>query len=126
MRIVIDTIAHVHQRYPTVGDWQFSQDGSRLGINISRMDNEDYEFLVALHEMIEAYLCRKHGITTQQVDEFDMNYEANRINGDESEPGAQPVAPYFKEHQAAENIERHVAVLLGVDWDTYDKHVEAL
>src|SRR5215467_14962981 len=44
-------------RYPTVGDWQFKPDGS-LHITVARMSDRRYEFLVGLHELVEALLCK--------------------------------------------------------------------
>lgn len=118
MNTRIDTIAHRYQRYDTCGDWRFSF--GNLRVTVSRLDNEDYEFLIGLHEMIEAYLCLKAGISQQSVDEFDTSFAGD------GEPGDDSRAPYWQQHRFATHIERQVAVILNVDWDDYSNAVAAL
>ena len=125
MKIQLRTIPHTEQRYETVGDWENLPDGS-LRISVSDMGNDDYAFLVAIHEAVEVWLCNKRGITDEAVSAFDIEYEKNRPEGDESEPGDHPDAPYRKEHFFATNIERMIALELGVDWEKYDKAVMSL
>jgi hypothetical protein len=92
LRIVIETVDHSKQRYPTVGDWQIDKAGD-LHITVSKMSYQRYEFLVAAHEMIEAYLAIHAGVSPKAVDRFDKAYEANRKPGDDSEPGDDPSRP---------------------------------
>ena len=125
MKIQLRTIPHSEQRYETVGDWENLPDGS-LRISVSDMGNDDYAFLVAIHELVEVWLCNKRGITDEAVSAFDIEYEKNRPEGDESEPGDHPDAPYRKEHFFATNIERMIALELGVDWKLYSERVESL
>jgi hypothetical protein len=124
LRIVIETIDHSKQRYPTVGDWQIGKAGN-LHITVSKMSDQRYEFLVAAHEMIEAYLAIHAGVSPKAVDRFDKAYEANRKPGDDSEPGDDPRAPYHKQHVFAEKVERLLAAELGVDWQAYDHEVSS-
>jgi len=125
MIISVITIPHDKQRYPTVGDWIWDKDGN-LCIFISNMKNWRYEFLVAFHELIEVMLCRERGIAQDQVDNFDLEYEARREEGDLSEPGDSPLAPYTNEHKFATKLERLMAEELGVDWSEYDQTVSSL
>ena len=125
MKIQLKTIPHSSQRYETVGDYWVDQNGVRH-IRISDMGNEDYEFLIGLHEQIEQHLCLKRGITEESISSFDIEYEKNRPDGDESEPGDHPDAPYRKEHFFATNIEHMIALELGVDWKLYSERVESL
>jgi hypothetical protein len=125
MHIELRTIDHGSQRYNTCGDWEILPDGS-IRISVSDMGNEDYAFLVAVHEALEVWLCRKRGISQASVDAFDIEYEKNRPGGDFSEPGDSPDAPYQKEHQFATHIERQLAQELGVSWDVYNDTVESL
>lgn len=102
------------QRYDTLGDWIWT--GSRLDIRLSREFCERdprYVLLLAVHEMVEAMLCRSAGISTQQVDAFDMSFTG------EGEPGDDPSAPYHYQHRAAEAAEKALAAELGVKWRTY-------
>jgi hypothetical protein len=123
-RIIVHTIPHAQQRYPTVGDW-FDAHGLTV-FRVSHMENELYERLVFIHEFIEQTLCMHRGIKEWNVDAFDMAYEDNRRAGDDSEPGDSALAPYHAEHCFATAIERRMADELGIDWDHYDKTVSAL
>jgi len=124
MHFDIKTIAKDAMRYETVGDY-FEQGGTNV-VRVANMGNRDYEFLVAIHEMIELWLCQKRGIDEPPIMAFDVAFEANRQPGNVDEPGDHPDAPYRREHRFAENIERLVAAELGVDWNEYTIAVETL
>jgi hypothetical protein len=125
MKIVIETIPHEEQRYPTVGDWQFKDDG--LYIKVSKMSEEKREFLVGIHEAIEAYLARDAGVKEEDVDAFDIDYEEQRAPEDtSSEPGDDPLCPVYRQHQIACGIERILACELKVDWNGYEDEIESL
>ena len=122
MEIRIKTIPSSEQVYPTVRDWRFDEQGN-LNIFVSDMGNWKYETLVAVHELVEALLCKDRGIKKEDVDDFDIEFEKNRVEGNEDEPGDDINAPYRKEHFFATDIERLIAGQLGVDWldwKTYD------
>ena len=106
-----------------MGDWQLKPDG--LHIFVSRMSDQRYEFLVGMHEAIEAYLCKQAGISQAAVDRFDQAYERRRKAGNDSEPGDDPKAPYHKEHMFASKVERMLANELGVRWNAYDREVSS-
>ena len=125
MKIQIETIPHDKHRYPTCGDWWYAADGT-LQIRVSALGNEDYEALVALHELVEVLLCKKRGITTEAVDAFDKAFEAARAPGNEDEPGDDPKAPYRKEHFFATNIEALMSAELGVNWQEYEARLNEL
>jgi hypothetical protein len=125
MTYLIQTISQEEQRYATIGDWQFVKaNGDQLNVKVSNLGNEDSEFLIAIHELVEAYLCRKAGVTTEQVDEFDMHYDEKFGNSGIDEPGENPNAPYFMQHFAADIIERTLASFLGVNWLDHEKRCE--
>lgn len=120
-------IAHRCQRYPTVGDWFWRY--TTLHIRISDMGNYKYNLLVSVHEQVEALLCWLDGVEEQAVTDFDIKFEDERakgMHGDCDEPGDDPDAPYFKQHQTATRIERFMASELGVNWEEYDAAVNAL
>lgn len=128
IKIIIETIPHESQRYPTVGDWFEDADGA-LHIKVSDMGNDDYALLVAIHEIHEFWLCKKRGITDEVVTAFDVQFEKDReagIHGENDEPGDHPDAPYRKEHFFATTLERAFALEMGVDWNEYDKAVMGL
>jgi hypothetical protein len=131
MKFVLETIPHDKQRYETVGDWipNESEDGSGGTIRVSDMGNDDYAFMVGIHEMIKFYLCSKKGVTDETVTAFDTQYEADRekgLHGPDEEPGDDPGAPYKSEHFFATTIERQLCDKLGIDWNEYDKTVMSL
>lgn len=126
LSITIKTIPHYAQRYNTVGDWTWSGDG-QLYISVSDMKDEYKELLVAIHELVEVYLCRKRGITEDEVTQFDLTYEKDRKPEDLiSEPGDSRDAPYRNEHRFATYIERAFCKELGIKWEDYEKTVYSL
>ena len=122
--IFISSIPHNTQRYETVGDYY--EDGETTQIRVSEMGNEDYEFCVAIHELVEQYICKKRGIKEENISAFDIAFEAARQPGNDEEPGDQPEAPYHKEHVFAECIERLVAREVAVNWKDYTETVMSL
>jgi len=126
VEFVISQVPHTKQRYETVGDWI---PGKTTEIRVSRMKDQRYVFLVALHEMIEYELCKKNGISDNEVVAFDVNFEAERrrnMHPVEAEPGNDPRAPYRDEHDFATAIEMMVAQKLGVKWSAYEKALLSL
>jgi hypothetical protein len=122
----VSQVPHKKQRYETVGDWI---PGSPAEIRVSRMKDQRYIFLVALHEMIEYELCKMHGVTDREVVAFDVNFEAERsmnLHPNDAEPGDHPKAPYRDEHEFASMVEMMVAKKMGVSWSDYEKTVLAL
>lgn len=110
-------------RYVTAGDYQ-EKDGV-VEIKVFEQRNEDWNFLIALHELIEQHLCKKRGITNDQIDRFDFEYEKNRDPDDlDSEPGDAPGCPYAKEHRFAMIMEQAMAHELGVDWNDYNDNIK--
>ena len=53
-----------------------------------------------VHELVEALLCRSTGVTTAQVDAFDM------VHQQDGEPGEHPCTPYRWQQMAAQEAER--------------------
>ena len=124
MRIIIETIPHKRQRYETCGDWYFRK--GVLHIKVSKMSDWRREMLVAVHELVEVLLCKDRGITTAEVDAFDKAFEKARAPGNEDEPGDDPKAPYRKEHFFATNIEALMSAEYGINWQEYEKKINAL
>lgn len=123
MRIVIDTIPHAEQRYKTSGDWYYGEDGT-LHIKVSALPERaggwKAEACVAIHELVEALLCKAHGITAEEVDGFDL-----RHNGS-GEPGDDFDAPYRREHRAATVPEFFLLDALDLERERYDAAFEEL
>ncbi len=122
MKIIIETIPHDQQRIPgQVGDW-YLKDGA-LMIAVSKMGNWRYEMLVVHHELTEALLCMDRGITAEAVDAFCATIEERRAAGTVDESGHDKNSPSHREHMFAENLERMLALELGVDWAEYGKAI---
>lgn len=125
MRIEIETIPHSQQRYSTPGDWFYDENGV-IHIKVSELSDWRREALMAIHELAEMLMCKHDGVTQESVDRFDIEYERNRTDGDESEPGDDLDAPYRKQHCIASGIERVMAGALEVCWDTYGDEISRL
>ena len=119
MKIIIETIPHKDQRYPTVGDWQFL--GDELLIRVSEMGDWKKEALVGIHELVEALLCRNRGIEQEEVDKFDMAYK-----GADMDPGNDPHAPYNEQHFIASTFEESLQEDLSVDEEDYENAIDKL
>lgn len=132
MNFRIKTIPHSEQSYPTVGDYSFDPaDPTTLEVRVSDTGNEDYNFAVAIHELIEAYLYLKKGDKPlEDIDEFDKKFEEMRaafpdlVGSDE--PGDNVKAPYYPQHQMATQFERNLVAMMGLDWQEYEQAVNAL
>ena len=114
----IDTIPHANQRYDTIGDWYYDERTRVPRIFVSQLGNWKYEFLVALHEMIEWSLCNLASISPEDVDKWDMEHL------DSDDPGSIPGCPYFYQHKTALLIERITAHVMHVSWDDYEDAIE--
>jgi len=110
--VTVHVISHADQRYATSGDWVWKDGG--LVVTVSDLGDERFNALVAAHEVTEALLCHRDGVTEAQVDEWDLAYEGD-------EPGDDPSAPYHRQHMEASRVERLLAELLGVDWQEYEE-----
>jgi hypothetical protein len=113
-RIIIEAVPPEQMRLEAYrqdgyGDWYFDPSNGDLHIKVAGTDVWDQEdmFLLALHEMIEARLCFKAGITQGAVDCFDAAFKGD------GEPGDDPAAPYRNQHRQACMIEHLTALFLG-------------
>ena len=127
LRINIRTIPHRRQRYSTCGDYW--QNADTLRLKVSKMPEWRWEFLVAVHELIEWGLCKHAGVGLSNIDRFDIQFEKDREAHQwpkDLEPGDDPRAPYHSQHFLATSIERILAYALGVNWKAYEDYVESL
>ena len=124
-RIVIDVVPHNQQLYETVGDYHLDTNGD-LHIYVSELGDPRYNFLVAIHELVEAGLVDDRNISENSISSFDKLFEDLRPEGNTDEPGDELAAPYRKEHCTATGIERIMASELNVAWKEYDKTVNDL
>lgn len=124
MEINIKVIPNSKQRYSTCGDWWWTPAG--LEVRVSQLGDEYKELCIAIHEVCEAFLCRKRGISQEQVDRFDKDFEKQREIGNTDEPGDHPRAPYKREHCFATGIERLLVSEFDIDWSVYEEIINSL
>lgn len=128
MKRIIESIPHDQQRYETVGDYWFDDLGV-LHFRVSDMGNEDFEFLVLIHELLEEHNTRRRGLKEPDIKAFDELYEIERnagLHANYEEPGFDPRAPYLREHTLSTGVEMMLAAYLGVKWSDYEAAVESL
>ena len=117
MRIEIKSVDPSAIRYNTCGDWQWLPDGSLL-VNVPDYGGQhNSAFLVAVHEMVEAWLCKKVGLEEEEVSAWDKSHL------ELEEPGDHPSAPYHQEHVLATAVERKVCAGLRLDWNKHNDWV---
>jgi hypothetical protein len=117
VRIEIKSVDPAAICYSTCGDWRWLPDG---GLQVSVPEygmRDDDAFLVALHEMVEAWSCKKSGVNEEKVTAWDIAHP------DAEEPGELPDSPYLPDHQLAMEVERKVCAEIGIDWDEHEKWV---
>lgn len=117
-KITISVIPHTQQRYDTIGDWKLT--GSSLRISVSDTGDGRANACLAIHELVEALLCAARGISTDVVDEFDIRGPGASLD----EPGDDPRAPYYNEHQVATLIENHLRTELRLQSAEYELFCE--
>jgi hypothetical protein len=125
--VVIRVIPHSQHRYSTTGDYYEVEEG-RWVIEVSELGDARYEFLVAVHELVEWFLLWLRGVREEEVRAFDEWWEgeAERGNVQGDEPGHDVRAPYYWEHVFATLVEKMVALQLGVDWEEYKRRLREL
>ena len=115
--ITLKNVEPVAMRYVTTGDWEWLPNGD-LKCTVADYGNEDGSFLVHLHEIVEAWLCKKAEICEEYVSAFDIAHP------DLDEPGDSPEAPYYHQHLAATQIERIACQAAGIDWKEHNDWVQ--
>ena len=122
-KIIIKPIQPDNHRYPTCGDYIYDREDDTLTVFVSRMDDYRSELAVALHEVFEAVQVLHADIPISDIDLFDMQFEKDRPDGNEDEPGDDLKAPYHDQHVGATFVEREVCAQSGLSWDQHDKNV---
>lgn len=125
MNIVIKSAPQEKIRADQCGDWWVFGPNDIL-VHVLETMSPESQFAVAIHELVEAYLCRKDGITDESVCRFDEQYEAERKEGKHNshdEPGDDPRAPYRKQHSAATFAERAICHAVDINWDHHDQSI---
>lgn len=126
MKITIQSCPQERIRSNQSGDW-WAHGEHQYTIHVLDTLLPESQLAIAIHELIEAYLCRKNGVTDGDVCAFDEHYEAERKEGkhkSDEEPGDDPGAPYRKEHAAATHVERAACHAFELSWQSHEQAVE--
>lgn len=112
-------------RAEQAGDWWlFPHNGNGIVVHVIDGLPPESQLAIAIHELVEAYLCGKHGVDENAVVAWDERYEQDRKDGKHGpaeEPGDDPGAPYLEEHRAATRVEREVCQALGLSWKEHER-----
>ena len=123
MNINIEIIPPEQQRANVDGcDWFWDAAGN-LQVRVSPMSDWRRETLLAIHEAVEAIMCKKNGVTQEAVDQFDIEFDKNHPDEPDLGAGDDRSAPYHREHCFATAIESILCIELGVDWNDYCKEL---
>ena len=123
MNISIKVIPRAQMRPEVDGaDWFWDKQGD-LQVRVCPMNDTRFELLLAIHETVEAIMCHFNGVTQNQVDIFDAEFD--RTHKTDVEAGDDHAAPYKREHCLATAIERILCAELCVDWKAYDDELKA-
>jgi hypothetical protein len=114
--ITIDFIKPESNRYVTHGDW-YEKDGNMV-ITSTAYGNENGSFLISLHELVEAWLCKHDGVAEEDVSAWDL------CHPDAPEPAEVEGSPYRKQHDVATQVEKIVCAAMGIDWENHNRWVE--
>lgn len=107
----------------TACDWWWEVEDLQVVV-ATEITNWREAMSLAIHEATEALMCKHLGITHQQVDLFDAQYQARHES--DLNAGDEPDAPYRVPHNYATAIERILTGVLEVDWKTYDFNLDKL
>ena len=119
---VLATIPEKWHPYDTAGNWSLCEDA--ILCFASDCYPEESVLAILLHELVEAVLSKKAGISEKKICDFDTSYEAKRSQGhypDDAEPGDHPDSPYRLPHQAATFVERAVCSALEISWADHER-----
>jgi len=121
MKINLFTKPSKEVKNPTTGDFWKDHDGT-INVAVQELGNEDYEFLIALHSLIEGFLIEKNKLDRNLIEYFDKTFKQNKegLITNQEDPGDDTAAPYHKEHTFATFIEMQVANEMNVSWDKYN------
>lgn len=122
MKIEIEIKPYDQMRYPTLGDYYYKEDGT-LKLEVADTGNIFYNKLLLIHELIEECLTDKLDIDPAIIDDFDLQFEQERLAGmhtPDKEPGFDPRCPYLHEHALATGVEMLLCAHSGVNWIQYN------
>ena len=115
---LITAIPHKQQKYDTAGDY-YEAMGDAWKVTVSKLPDWRMEAAIVIHELVEMYLTKHRKINWDVITGFDKSVDSD-------DPGCLPQAPYHKEHMCATEIEKIFCKEIGLDWEEYNKALDAL
>ena len=116
--ILIKVVPHSQIRNDDVTDWKTCNGVDEILVSILvDIEKPGYALLVAIHELVEKFLCDRDGITDEQVTAWDATH---KLMGDD------PRAPYHKQHNRALGVEQAACAALGYHWESYDRFINCV
>lgn len=119
-QIILQIIPHEEQRLKMIGDWFFDQDDN-LTVRVTDLGDWRLNFIIARHELDEAMLCKYYGVTTEQVDKYDLEHPDNGS----SDYADNQSSPYYQQHNDALAAEWIMSRLLDIDWKDYERRMKS-
>ena len=103
-----------------VGDYFW--EGDSLFINVVDLPEYSHSMLIAIHELIEAFMTDYQGIKEEDINKFDALYDAERVGGlhADEEPGFDNRACYRDAHTLCTAIEMMICAFLKISWKDYN------
>ena len=102
MNLTIKTLDPAAMRKPFAGDWSWISPDELLVTVPDYGRQETSALILALREVVEAFLCRRDGVTTREGKEASKTY---------------------RQRQIATAIERELTIALSVKWEEHNKWV---
>lgn len=113
MKIILESCERDQMRFPSAGDGDWTWEGDTLHIRVVPQEDDNHTFLFALHEAVEAWLCKNDGVSEEAVDAFD-NSRAEYCALYGLEQGDMDDAPYREQHRKAMLLEHLMANFMGL------------
>lgn len=125
------TIGKIPVPFTTVGYWAFDGMLNKGTLHIYCLPMAKLRFIAAVvgHELIEALYCRLCGITTEECDRWDSEFEQRYSSGTlpvDIEPGDDPKCPYHRGHWLGCVWERVWIALTLAGWEAYTSECDRL
>jgi hypothetical protein len=116
-------VPHKDQRYDTAADYVLKK--SVWEIKLSKCTARS-ELAVLIHELVEAFLVKEHGINPKAIDKWDM-VDVFKVDPKWSkDPGMSKKSPYHREHMTALYVEKAFCFAVGLSWKKHNETLDAL
>ena len=103
------------------GDYWF--DDNVLQIRVVELPEYSHSMLIAIHELVEAFMTDYQGIKEEDINKFDADFYLEKVCGshaEEDEPGFDNRACYRDHHTLCTAIEMMICSFLKISWKDYN------